>query len=123
MTGSRKVLQIVVRSLDFTLNTMQDFPAGAGNMGSISGLGRSDMLKGSVSNCLPQLLRLRFRARKPQLQSPCVELLKCTHLEPVPYRKRSPRSEKLERETRKSPRSAQPEKARAEQWRPNPDLK
>lgn len=52
-----------------------------------------------------------------------LELLNCTHLEPVPYKKRSPLSEKLERETRKSPRSAQPEKPRAEQWRPNPDLK
>lgn len=71
MTGSRKVPQIVVRSLDFTQNTMQEFPADAGVMGSISGLGRSDMLKGSVSNCSPQLLSLRFRAHKPQLQSPC----------------------------------------------------
>ena len=80
LTGKRNVLQIVVRSSDFTQNTMQDFPAGAvdksppagaGDVGLISGLGRSDMLKGSMSNCSPQLLSPRSRARKPQLPSPC----------------------------------------------------
>ena len=68
LTGTRNVLQIVVRSSDFTQNTMQDFPAGAvdksppagaGKVGLISGLGRSDMLKGSMSNCSPQLLSPR----------------------------------------------------------------
>ena len=39
LTGSCKVLQIVVRSLDFTQNTMQGFPAGEVDTSTPAGSG------------------------------------------------------------------------------------
>ena len=49
---------------------VESSPANAGDTGSIPGPGRSHMPR-SNSACVPQLLSLCSRARKPQLLSPC----------------------------------------------------
>ena len=61
---------------------------------------------------VPQLLRLCFKAREPQL-------LKPARLEPVLHNKRSHGDEKPVHRNKSSPRSPQLEKAHAQQWRPN----
>ena len=56
---------------------VEDPPTNAGDMGSSFGPGRSHMPRSNLM-CVPQLLRLRSRAREPQLLKPtCLVLVLC----------------------------------------------
>ena len=67
-------------------SVVENWPANAGDVGSIPDPGRSHMLQSNKAHG-PQLFSLCSRAREPQL-------LKCPCLEPVLHNKRSHRNEK-----------------------------
>ena len=86
-------------------------PANAGDTGSSPGPGWSHMTRSNWAHA-PQLLSLRSRAREPQLLKPAC-------LEPV-FRKEKPLQwEARAPQQRVAPWSPQPEKAHAQQRRPN----
>ena len=89
---------------------VESLPANAGDTGSSPGPGRFHMLQSNEFRA-PQLLSLRFRAREPQLLSPCATTTEAL----------LPRAHALQQEKPPQWEACAPhlEKARVQQQRPN----